>query len=201
VSRVLEHVAGETDLLHQQHIKVAVADAYQAIGMGAGEAVVARLYSEDERRLLPEGAVSWALGVGNPVRRAALRSGETVLDVGSGGGIDSILAANFVSPGGRVIGIDVIDDMLARARVNAAAAGVGDICEFLHGEMEAIPLPSDSVDAVISNGVINLSPRKSRVLAELYRVLRPGGRLTVADLLVESELPLELKTSDAAWAG
>jgi arsenite methyltransferase len=201
VSRVLEHVAGETDLLHQQHIKAAVADAYQAIGTGAGEAVVARLYSEDERRLLPEGAVSWALGVGNPVRRAQLRPGETVLDVGSGGGIDSILAANFVRPGGRVIGIDVIEEMLARARVNAAAAGVGDSCEFLHGEMEAIPLPADSVDAVISNGVINLSPRKSRVLAELYRVLRPGGRLTVADLLVESELPLELKTSEAAWAG
>lgn len=201
MSRVLQHVAGETDLLHQQHIKAAVADAYQAIGTGAGEAVVARLYSEDERRLLPEGAVSWALGVGNPVRRAELRPGETVLDVGSGGGIDSILAANFVRPGGRVIGIDVIEEMLARARANAAAAGVGDSCEFLHGEMEAIPLPAGSVDAVISNGVINLSPRKSRVLAELYRVLRPGGRLTMADLLVESELPPELKTSDAAWAG
>ena len=201
MSRGLGHIAGETDLLHQQHIKTAVADAYQAMGTGAGEAVVARLYSEEERRLLPEGAVTWALGVGNPVRRAELRPGETVLDVGSGGGIDSILAANLVSPGGRVIGIDVIEEMLTRARANAAAAGVGDCCEFIHGEMEAIPLPSDSVDAVISNGVINLSPRKSRVLAELYRVLRPGGRLTMADLLVESELPLELKTSDAAWAG
>ena len=201
MSRALEHIAGETDLLHQQDVKAAVADAYQAIVTGAGEAVVARLYSEEERRLLPEGAVRWALGVGNPVRRARLRPGETVLDVGSGGGIDSILAAHLVGPSGRVIGIDVIEEMLARARANAAAAGVADRCEFLHGEMEAIPLPADSVDAVISNGVINLSPRKSRVLAELYRVLRPGGRLAVADLLVESELPVEVKTNDAAWAG
>jgi len=194
-------MTSETDLLHQRDIKAAVVDAYQAISTGAGEAVVARLYNDEERQLLPAGAVRWALGIGNPVRRARLQPGETVLDVGCGGGIDSILAGHLVGPSGRVIGIDVVDEMLARARDNAAAAGVGERCEFLHGEMEAIPLPDDSVDVVISNGVINLSPRKSRVFAELHRVLRPGGRLTVADLLVESELPVPVKTSDAAWAG
>ena len=201
MSHATKQIAGETDLLHQADVKAAVADAYQAIESGAGEAVVSRLYSDAERRLLPDGAVRWALGVGNPVRRAGLKAGDTVLDIGSGGGIDSILAAHLVGPTGRVIGIDVVDDMLARARANAADAGVGDRCEFLRGEMEAVPLPANSVDVVISNGVINLSPRKSRVLAEVYRVLRPGGRLAVADLLVESELPLEVKTSKAAWAG
>lgn len=201
MSHTLDYIRGETDFLHQQDVKAAVAEAYEAIGTGAGEAVVSRLYSEGERRLLPDGAVRWALGVGNPVRRARLGPGETVLDLGSGGGIDSILAAHAVGPGGHVIGMDMLDEMLERARANADSAGVGDRCEFIRGEMEAVPLPAGSVDAVISNGVINLSPRKSRVLAELHRVLRPGGRLTVADLLVEAELPVELKTNDAAWAG
>ncbi len=106
-----------------------------------------------------------------------------------------------VGPRGRVIGIDVLDEMLERARANAAAAGVAERCQFLPGQMESIPLPDQSVDVVISNGVINLSPRKSRVLAELYRVLLPAGRLTVCDLILEEELPPELTTSDAAWAG
>ncbi len=201
MSHALDHIGRETDLLHQQDVKAAVVDAYQAIRTGAGEAVVARLYTDEERQLLPAEAVRWALGVGNPVRRARLQPGERILDVGCGGGIDSILAAHLVGPSGRVIGIDVVDEMVARARDNSAAAGVGDRCQFLQGEMEAIPLPDQSVDVVISNGVINLSPRKSRVFAELHRVLRPGGRLTLADLLVESELPVQVKTSDAAWAG
>jgi len=190
-----------TDLLHQAEIKDVVKGAYRAIRAGGGAAVVERLYSDEERAGLPEGAVRWALGVGNPVRRAGLVPGERVLDLGCGGGIDSILAAKRVGPGGRVVGLDLLEEMLGRARANAAAAGVSDRCQFVRGEMESIPLPDASVDVVISNGVVNLSPRKSRVLAEVYRVLRPGGRLAMADLLVDGELPVEVKTSDAAWAG
>jgi len=127
--------------------------------------------------------------------------GETVLDVGAGGGIDTILAARAVGPTGKAIGLDLLDEMAERARANAAEAGVQGWTEFVRGEMEDIPLPDASVDVVISNGVINLSPRKSRVLAEIHRVLKPGGRLCVADLTVEEDLPPEILTSDSAWAG
>lgn len=139
--------------------------------------------------------------MGNPVLHAGLRPGETVLDLGSGGGIDTILAAHEVGPTGRAIGIDLLDEMVERARGHAREAGVDGWTEFRRGEMEDIPLPDASVDVVISNGVINLSPRKSRVLAEIHRVLRSGGRMCVADLTVEDDLPPEILTSDAAWAG
>ena len=191
----------DQDLMHQEAIHEVVKEAYEALGTGAGPVLVSRLYPEAEAAELPPGAVAWALGVGNPVGEAGLRAGETVLDVGCGGGIDSILAARRVGPQGRVIGIDILDEMLERARANAAAAGVAERCQFLPGQMESIPMPDQSVDVTISNGVINLSPRKSRVLAELYRVLRPGGRFTMSDLILEEELPPELTTSDAAWAG
>ncbi|MFN3487433.1 MAG: methyltransferase domain-containing protein [Planctomycetota bacterium] len=189
------------DLLHQAEVKAAVRAAYQAIGSGGGEPVARRLYTEEQLAGLPPGAIAWALGVGNPVPHAALRPGETVLDLGSGGGIDTILAAREVGPTGRAIGIDLLDEMVERARAHAREAGVGGWTEFHRGEMEDVPLPDGSVDVVISNGVINLSPRKSRVLAEIHRVLRPGGRLCVADLTVEEDLPPEILTSDAAWAG
>ena len=132
---------------------------------------------------------------------AELRPGETVLDLGSGGGMDTILAAHEVGPTGRAIGIDLLDEMVERAAVHARDAAVDGWTEFRRAEMEDIPLPDGSVDVVISNGVINLSPRKSRVLAEIHRVLKPGGRLCVADLTVEEDLPPEILTSDAAWAG
>ncbi len=189
------------DLLFQDQIKEVVRSAYTEIDRGAGRPAAEQLYSVEELSELPTGAVEWALGVGNPVRHAELKSGETVLDVGSGGGIDTILAAAKVGPTGRAIGLDLLDEMCERARGHAAAAGVGGWTEFLRGEMEQIPLPDSSVDVVISNGVINLSPRKSRVLAEIRRVLKPGGRLSVADLTVNDELPPELQTNDAAWAG
>jgi SAM-dependent methyltransferase len=189
------------DLLFQDQIKRAVATAYAGLAHGAGKPAVGLLYREDELAELPPEAVAWALGVGNPVRHADLRPGEVVLDVGSGGGIDSILAARRVGSSGRVVGLDVLDEMIERARGHAASAGVGEWTEFVRGEMEAIPLPDASVDVVISNGVINLSPRKSRVLAEIRRVLRPGGRLCVADLTVENELPPEVMNNEAAWAG
>ncbi len=150
---------------------------------------------------MPAGAIAWALGVGNPVAHAGLRPGQTVLDLGSGGGIDTILAAREVGPTGRAIGMDLLEEMVERAHEHARQAGVDGWTEFRRGEMEDIPLPDGSVDVVISNGVINLSPRKSRVLAEIHRVLKPGGRMCVADLTVEEDLPPEILTSDAAWAG
>ena len=189
------------DMLFQDQIKEVVRTSYAGIDTGAGRPAAEQLYTDSELAELPPGAVDWALGVGNPVRHAALQPGETVLDVGSGGGIDSILAARRVGATGHVTGLDLLDEMCERARTHAAAAGVDSWTEFVRGEMEQIPLPDSSVDVVISNGVINLSPRKSRVLAEIRRVLRPGGRMCVADLTVNEELPPELQTSDAAWAG
>jgi SAM-dependent methyltransferase len=189
------------DLLFQQEIKQAVRAAYEHISSGGGDPVAHRLYSGVQLSRVPHGAIEWALGVGNPVEHAELRPGETVLDLGSGGGIDTILAAHEVGPTGRAIGIDLLDEMVERASANAQDAGVDGWTEFRRGEMEDIPLEDASVDAVISNGVINLSPRKSRVLAEVHRVLRPGGRFCVADLTMEEDLPPQILTSDAAWAG
>lgn len=189
------------DLLHQDEVRTAVREAYSAIPTGGGEPVTRRSYTAEELAELPPGAVSWALGVGNPVRGAGLRPGQTVLDVGSGGGIDTILAARRVGPQGRVIGLDMLAEMCARATEHAHQAGVGGRVEFLEGEMEAIPLPDECVDVVISNGVINLSPRKSRALAEVRRVLRPGGRICLVDLIVDGDLPPAVLTSPAAWAG
>jgi arsenite methyltransferase len=189
------------DLLFQSEIKEVVRRAYAGIDAGAGRPAAQRLYSEAELAALPSAAVDWALGVGNPVRHAALQPGEVVLDVGCGAGIDTILAARAVGPSGRAIGLDLLEEMCERARAHARDAGVAQWTEFVRGEMEDIPLPDSSVDVVISNGVINLSPRKSRVLAEIRRVLRPGGRISVADLTVNDELPTELQTNDAAWAG
>lgn len=189
------------DLLFQQEVKQAVRSAYEQITAGGGDPVAERLYSQAQLSRVPHGAIEWALGVGNPVERAELRPGETVLDLGSGGGIDTILAAHEVGPSGRAIGIDLLDEMVERATANAREAGVDGWTEFRRGEMEDIPAEEGSVDVVISNGVINLSPRKSRVLAEVLRVLKPGGRFCVADLTVEEDLPPQILTSDAAWAG
>ena len=189
------------DLMYQNEIKDVVREAYGAISGGGGEVVADRLYSPEELAELPPGAVDWALGVGNPVRYAFLRPDEVVLDIGSGGGIDTILAARRVGPGGKAIGLDVVPEMTDRAKAHAAEAGVDRWAEFRLGEMEQIPLPDASVDVVISNGVLNLSARKSRALAEIFRVLRPGGRVSMADLTVEGELPPEIANDQSAWAG
>jgi SAM-dependent methyltransferase/quercetin dioxygenase-like cupin family protein len=175
--------------------------AYSAITTGAGLAMAHRFYSDEELAEVPAAAVDWALGVGNPVRHGELSEGEVVLDIGSGGGIDTVLAAKRVGPTGRVIGLDALPEMCERARAAASAAGVAQWCEFREGEMEAIPLPDESIDVVISNGVINLSPRKSRAFAEITRVLRPGGRICVSDLVVNDDLPPEVLSSGPAWAG
>jgi SAM-dependent methyltransferase len=189
------------DLMFQQEIKETVQRAYAAITGGGGESVARRHYSDQELAEVPTGAVQWALGVGNPVRYARLQPGQVVLDVGSGGGIDTILAATRVGPGSRAVGLDVLEEMCERGRRHAAQARVEGWTEFLQGEMEAIPLPDASVDVVISNGVLNLSARKSRALAEIFRVLEPGGRLCMADLTVEGELPPEVANDQSAWAG
>ena len=189
------------DLMYQDEIKAVVRDAYSAIDRGGGESVARRVYSDEELSELPPGPVEWALGVGNPVRYAFLEPGETVLDVGSGGGIDTILAAKRVGPTGKAIGLDIVEDMLERGRRHAAQAGVERWTEFIPGAMEDIPLPDESVDVVISNGVLNLSARKSRALAEIFRVLGPGGRLSMADLTIEGELPPEVANDQSAWAG
>jgi ubiquinone/menaquinone biosynthesis C-methylase UbiE len=187
--------------MFQEEIRQVVRRAYSAISAGGGEAVARRFYSEEELAEVPSGAVAWALSVGNPVRYALLRSGETVLDVGSGGGIDTILAARRVGSGGRAIGLDILEEMCERGRRHSAEAGVERQAEFVRGEMEDVPLPDGSIDVVISNGVLNLSARKSRALAELFRVLKPGGRICMSDLTVEGELPPEVANDQSAWAG
>lgn len=189
------------DLMFQDEIRELVRTAYSAITAGAGRAMAQRFYSDEELASVPAEAVDWALGVGNPVRHAALSEGEVVLDIGSGGGIDTVLAARRVGPKGRVIGLDVLAEMCERARSVVKRAGVAAWSDLREGEMESIPLPDESIDVVISNGVINLSPRKSRAFAEIARVLRPGGRFCVSDLVVDDDLPPEVLSSGGAWAG
>jgi SAM-dependent methyltransferase len=187
------------DLMYRREIQGLVVDAYQVLGPPGGPA--ARFYSAAQLARLPAEAREWALGVGNPLTGADLKPGETVLDLGCGSGIDALLAAVEVAPTGRAIGVDLLADMVDRARAFAARADIENV-EFHQAEMEALPLSDDCVDVVISNGSINLSARKSRVLAEAYRVLRPGGRLCVADLTIrEEELPSQILTHPSAWAG
>ena len=160
----------------------------------------ARLYSNEELADLPESVTDIALGCGNPTAIADLRPGEVVLDLGSGGGIDCFLAAKKVGAEGRVIGLDMTPEMIKLARRNAKKAGVSNV-EFRYGEMEDMPLPDQSVDVIISNCVINLSPDKDAVFREAFRVLRPGGRMTVSDIVIHGELPESLRKSLDAWAG
>src|SRR5262245_5018738 len=189
------------DMMFQQEIKATVQRAYSEIATGGGETVARRHYSDQELAEVPPGAIAWALGVGNPVRYARLQPGQVVLDVGSGGGIDTILAASRVGSQGQAIGLDMLEEMCERGRGHAAQAGVVGWTRFLRGEMEDIPLPDGSVDVAISNGVLNLSARKSRALAEIFRVRRPGGRICIADLTVEGDLPPEVANDQSAWAG
>ena len=165
-----------------------------------GLGVAQSLYAPDEIVGLPESVTMYALGLGNPIRYADLQPGEVVLDVGSGAGIDTFLAARKVAPTGRVIGLDMTPEMLERARANQKALGLTNV-EFREGVMENIPLPEASVDVVISNGVINLSTEKGQTFRELYRVLKPGGRLVFSDSVVNGQLPRAVLDSEAAFAG
>jgi SAM-dependent methyltransferase len=167
---------------------------------GTIDPITANLYVSGETTELPEAAVLASLGCGNPTALAELRAGEVVLDLGSGGGIDVLLSARRVGPTGKAYGLDMTDDMLALARRNAAEAGVTNV-EFLRGRIEEIPLPSATVDVIISNCVINLSGDKRRVLAEAFRVLKPGGRFAVSDVVVRGEVPDAVRRSMELWVG
>jgi len=167
---------------------------------GCGEPITSSLYSETETGGLPVEAVAASLGCGNPTALLALEAGETVLDLGSGGGIDVLLSAKRVGPTGKVYGLDMTDEMLELARDNQRKAGATNV-EFLKGTIEAIPLPDDSVDVIISNCVINLSTDKDAVLREAFRVLKPGGRFAVSDIVVRAGVPGEIRRSMELWVG
>ncbi|HEX2346831.1 MAG TPA: arsenite methyltransferase [Ktedonobacterales bacterium] len=169
-------------------------------GSATDSAVSAGLYAADDVATLPEEAVLASLGCGNPTALIDLRQGETVLDLGSGGGIDVLLSARRVGPTGFVYGLDMTDEMLALALANKAKAGVTNVA-FLRGRIESIPLPTASVDVVISNCVINLAADKSEVLRETFRVLKPGGRFAVADVVADGAVPAELRHNMEAWVG
>src|SRR3989475_9487518 len=167
---------------------------------GAGDPITSNLYAADETAGLPAEAVTASLGCGNPTALAQLNPGETVLDLGSGGGIDALLSARRVGPTGKAYGLDMTEEMLTLARENQRQAGIEN-AEFLKGEIEQIPLPDNTADVIISNCVINLSGNKDLVLKEAFRVLKPGGRFAVSDVVVRGDVPADIRRSMELWVG
>ena len=191
-------------------VKRRYGEAARRVGSGGGccgggassccDPITTNLYDPAQALDVPGTALEASLGCGNPTALAELKPGETVLDLGSGGGIDVLLSAKRVGPAGKAYGLDMTDEMLALAERNRAASGLTNV-EFLKGEIESIPLPDASVDVVISNCVVNLSGDKDRVLREAFRVLRPGGRLAISDVVVRGDMPAEIRRSMELWAG
>lgn len=167
---------------------------------GCGDPITSNLYDQSEASDVPDLALRASLGCGNPTALAELKSGEVVLDLGSGGGIDVLLSARRVGPTGKAYGLDMTDEMLAIAEDNKRKSGLTNV-EFLRGEIENVPLPDNSVDVIISNCVINLSTDKDRVIREAFRVLKPGGRFAVSDVVVRGEVPVEIRKSMELWVG
>jgi len=167
---------------------------------GSSDPICSNLYDSSQAGQIPEEALRASLGCGNPTALAELKPGETVLDLGSGGGIDVLLSAKRVGPTGKAYGLDMTDEMLALARENQRKAGIDNV-EFLKGEIENIPLPDNTVDVIISNCVINLSADKDQVFREAHRVLKPGGRFAVSDIVVRGEVPAEIRRSMELWVG
>jgi SAM-dependent methyltransferase len=176
------------------------ADCCGPTACGCGDPITSNLYSDAETSGLPADAVTASLGCGNPTALLVLEPGQTVLDLGSGGGIDVLLSAKRVGPTGKAYGLDMTDEMLALARENQRKAGATNV-EFLKGTIEHIPLPDNSVDVVISNCVINLSSDKDAVLREAFRVLKPGGRFAVSDVVVRGEVPADIRRNMELWVG
>ena len=174
--------------------------ATAASGLNCCDPITSNLYDASQAGQIPEEALLASLGCGNPTALAQLTPGETVLDLGSGGGIDVLLSAQRVGPTGKAYGLDMTDEMLALANANKQKAGVQNV-EFLKGEIENIPLPDNSVDVIISNCVINLSADKDRVLREAFRVLKPGGRFAVSDVVTRGEVNAEIRQSVLLWVG
>jgi arsenite methyltransferase len=197
----------ETDV--RETVRERYAEAARSVRVGASccragskewDPITSNLYAEAETSDLPENAVFASLGCGNPTALAELRQGETVLDLGSGGGIDVLLSARRVGPTGKAYGLDMTDDMLALARENQRKARADNV-EFLKGEIEAIPLPDNSVDVIISNCVINLSADKDKALHEAFRVLKPGGRFAVSDIVTRGAVPEAMRRNMLLWVG
>lgn len=199
---IKDHVRAEYGHAARQakHGKPSCCGTGQLLEGDALDPITGNLYREDETAGLPTEAVRASFGCGNPTALATIQPGETVLDLGSGGGIDVFLSARRVGPSGKVYGLDMTDEMLALARQNQQQAGATNV-EFLKGDIEHIPLPDNSVDLIISNCVINLSPDKDRVLKEAFRVLKPGGRLAVSDIVVRGTMPKEVRHDMELWAG
>jgi len=201
IKEVVKEKYGQAALrVMQSGSKASCCGSNAATGIAQADPITQGLYNATETFGLPGEAVLASLGCGNPTALAKLNRGETVLDLGSGGGIDVLLSAKRVGPAGKAYGLDMTDEMLALARENQRKAGIENV-EFLKGEIEEIPLPDNFVDVIISNCVINLSADKGKVLREAYRVLKPGGRLAVSDVVTRGEIRPEIRKSMLLWAG